>query len=167
MAKLLAGAFVSVHAAMDAAAIAIPTIDFVLTVRILFGVRKQDTREKIDPDDARATERHLEGTLQRASLGQPSCETRSQMPQCFSHLRLHGLHRYSECARDLRVTQTLSTAQLKYFATSRRKLGDRRRQRIAELGGNQLRRAGSGNRFFADELRLGTTSDIRVSEHVQ
>ena len=69
MAKPLAGAFVSVHALIDAAAIAIPTIDFVLTVRILFGVRKQDTREKIDPDDGRATEPHLEGTLEGASLG--------------------------------------------------------------------------------------------------
>lgn len=52
MAKPLAGALVSLHAAIDTAAIAIPTIPIVLTLRILFGVRRQDTRMRTNPDAA-------------------------------------------------------------------------------------------------------------------
>lgn len=53
MAKLLAGALVllvSLQAAMAALAVTSATIRFILTIQILFGVRKQDTQEKIDPD---------------------------------------------------------------------------------------------------------------------
>jgi hypothetical protein len=54
IASSLLGALLSLHAAIATVAIAIPTMWFVFTVRILFGVRKQDTRQKKNPDALRA-----------------------------------------------------------------------------------------------------------------